>query len=113
MDEWISVWTSGFEKSLVHLTSGSESLVKPLHKKTRHSPHVQSLQREPSSFNKETLTGPGLHQVEEKYLESYLTFKTRKEEVPRNNKDLSPSLMPKKTLSQEQVAIPKPLLAKE
>ena len=30
VDEWISVWTSGFEKSLVHLTSGSESLAKPL-----------------------------------------------------------------------------------
>ena len=25
------MWTSGFEKSLVHLTSGSESLAKPLH----------------------------------------------------------------------------------
>ena len=26
------MWTSGFEKSLVHLTSGSESLAKPLYK---------------------------------------------------------------------------------
>ena len=35
VDEWISVWTSGFEKSLVHLTSGSEFLAKPLGRKVR------------------------------------------------------------------------------
>ena len=42
VDEWISVWTSGFEKSLVHLTSGSESLAKPLNKSTRSTLDFES-----------------------------------------------------------------------
>ena len=30
LHKWISVWTSGLQKSLVHLTSGSKSFTKPL-----------------------------------------------------------------------------------
>ena len=51
MDEWISVWTSGFQKLLVHLTSWSKSLTKPLSRSAQQQARLMKRKISLSSFN--------------------------------------------------------------